>query len=232
MFNINHILNLIKKTWRLTAITLLLTMISSVILNYYILHPTYEANAKIFVGKVLTSDTEYDSSDIQMYQSLLKTYSELLQTKDLIQSALNENAINLNAEDVLKSLKVSPTADTEILEVKYVNENKYLAQQVVDVVINKFIKNSQDLIPNVKLVIVEKPKLPKIASGPQKLGNVFLSFIIVLFITLFLIFFTDYIKHVLYEARKENNNLSEKGAEKSRKNVANSQSVDDNSLWI
>ena len=44
-----------------------------------------------------------------MYQKLLKTYSELIKTKDLIGNAINENNLDITPTEVINDLKITPS---------------------------------------------------------------------------------------------------------------------------
>ena len=46
---------------------------------------------KVFIGKENTQgqDQNYNNNDVQMYQKLLKTYAEIIQTNDLVEKAID-----------------------------------------------------------------------------------------------------------------------------------------------
>ena len=64
--------------------------------------PKYEASAKLFVGKEATTEN-YNNSDITMYQQLVKTYTSLIKTEDLVSKALKDNNIDLDPKIVAVS---------------------------------------------------------------------------------------------------------------------------------
>ena len=82
VISLSEIFEALKKRWiMIVAITLLAATIISGVLSFFVIDPVYETSTKVFVGKE-ESDATYNSSDINMYQQLLQTYAQAIQTKD------------------------------------------------------------------------------------------------------------------------------------------------------
>lgn len=194
---IHYLFEVLKNKWRTITILTLITTIIAVIINFFILIPTYEASTKVFIGKGDLINKNYDSNDIQMYQNLLKTYSEVVKTNDLIQKSLNEIDVDMAPEIVLKSLKVIPTEETQILEIKYQNENKFLCKNIIESITTELIKQSKKLIPNGTIIVIENVKLPEYPAGPKKIMNITISCLIGLVISIVIVLFREYIDNTL-----------------------------------
>ena len=122
--NISEIFNALKKRYKLIiAITLGFTLISGII-TFFVIKPKYEANVKLFIGKEETKNTQYDNGEVQMYQKLLTTYAEVVKTDDIIEKSLKGKNIDREINGVKENLKVTPRADTQILEIAYTDTNK------------------------------------------------------------------------------------------------------------
>lgn len=170
VIRIEDILDVLTKRWKvIVSITIIATIISAVV-SFFVIAPKYEASTKLFIGKEnsVTQDQSYNNNDIQMYQKLLKTYSDVILTDDLVESALSKNNIDVSTEDVLSKLTVNPKTDTQILEISYVSTDKEEAMKVVDAVTNKFIETSSTLIANANVKIVQNVKLPQSPISPNK----------------------------------------------------------------
>lgn len=170
----------IRDRWSLVVIFALTTTILAAILSFFIISPKYEAKTKLFIGKENSSEKtqNYNSSDIQMYQKLLKTYSDVILTDDLIESALSKNNIDISTADVLSKLSVTPKNDTQILEISYVSKDKNQAMAVVDAITNKFIETSSTLIANANVKVVQNVKLPKEPVSPNKKLNILIGIVL------------------------------------------------------
>ncbi|MBE6051527.1 MAG: capsular biosynthesis protein [Clostridium sp.] len=170
----------IRDRWSLVVIFALTTTILAAVLSFFIISPKYEAKTKLFIGKENSSEKtqNYNSNDIQMYQKLLKTYSDVILTDDLVESALSKKNIDLSTSDVLSKLSVTPKNDTQILEISYVSKDKNEAMEVVDAVTNKFIETSSTLIANANVKIVQNVKLPQEPISPNKKLNLLIGIVL------------------------------------------------------
>lgn len=175
---LQDIIDSIKKRWiMIVAITLIITGTVAII-NFFIIKPTYRASTKLFVGKEIgEGETAYNNSDVQLYKNLLKTYSSVILTNDLISRALDNEGINISSGAALSSLTVAPKTDTQILEISYVSEDKQLCMDVVGAIAEEFVKTSTKLVTNANVQIIEEVKLPVNPIGPNKKLNISIAFL-------------------------------------------------------
>ncbi len=190
---IEYILDILKKRCKLiVGITLIFTIFVA-IMSFFVIAPKYESSTKLFIGKENSQDQKYDNNDVQMYQKLLTTYAEIITTNDLVENALNEDNLNLESRDVLKSLIVIPRADTQILEIKYVSTDNVQAKKVVESVTNQFMKTSDELIPNGRVKIIENVRLPEKPVSPNKKINIAIAFLLGFMISIGLTFLLEFL---------------------------------------
>lgn len=192
IIKIEDIIKILKRRWRMIVSITIIFTISSAIMGVYIISPKYEASTKVFIGKENSTDTNYSDNDVNMYQKLLKTYAEVIATNNLAEKAIEKEGLNITSEDVLKGLTVTPRSDTQILEIKYINEDKVLAKDVLDSITDEFIKSSTELIPNGNVKIIEKVKMPENPVSPNKKLNVAIAFLLGLMVSVGLSFLLEF----------------------------------------
>lgn len=188
----NDIFNVLIKKWRIILIITLGIAIIATGINFWLIAPKYKASEKIFVGKEDVKDQNYNTNDVQMYQKLIKTYAELMQTNDLVQRAIEADNLNVTSEKVLSNLSVIPRSDTQIIDIEYISNDKALAKDVVDSVTNEFIKSSKDIIPNGKIKVIESAKVPENPSSPNKIMNIAIASLIGGVISIGLVFLLEF----------------------------------------
>ena len=178
LINLDELFEALKKRWlMIVSITLIATIISA-ILSFFIIKPKYEASTKVFIGKGESENQSYSQSDVLMYQNLMKTYSEAIKTKDLITRGLDSTNLNIDPLDVLENLTVVAVTDTQILEIKYKNNNPQVAKAVIEVIDDEFIKTSKELVPNGNIQIIEAVELPEKPISPNKEMNIGIAFLL------------------------------------------------------
>lgn len=194
IIRIEDIVDVLTKRWKMIfSVTLLATLISAVV-SFFLIAPKYQAGTKLFIGKenTTTQDQSYNNNDVQMYQKLLKTYAEVIQTKDLVGQSIEQDNLDLDPEDVLKNLTVTPRADTQILEISYINVDPVVSQKIVESVTDKFIEYSTELIPNGNVKIIESVRIPENAVSPNKKMNIAIAFLLGLMISVGLSFLIEF----------------------------------------
>ncbi|NOW85449.1 capsular polysaccharide biosynthesis protein [Clostridium beijerinckii] len=192
---IEEIINILLKRWKMILSITLLATLTAGIVSFFVIAPKYEASTKVFIGKEKTDSKEqnYNNSDIQMYQQLLKTYAEVIKTNALVEKAINAEGFDLTSKDVLAGLTVTPAANTQILEITYISKDRNLSKEVLDSITNQFIKTSTDLIPNGNVKIVEPAELPENPASPNKKLNIAIAFLLGLMVSVGLAFLLEFL---------------------------------------
>lgn len=192
---IEEIINILLKRWKMILSITLLATLTAGIVSFFVIAPKYEASTKVFIGKEKTDskDQNYNNSDIQMYQQLLKTYAEVIKTNALVEKAIDAEGFDLTSKDVLSGLTVTPAANTQILEITYISKDRNLSKEVLDSITNQFIKTSTELIPNGNVKIVEPAELPENPASPNKKLNIAIAFLLGLMVSVGLAFLLEFL---------------------------------------
>ena len=165
MISISEIIDAVKKRWKIIALTTVLATLVSGIFSFFVISPTYEASTKIFIGKEGAESEGYNSSDVSMYQNLIKTYSELIKTKDLVNKAIDNSEYDLSVNSVLNGITVNTLTGTQILQISYQSKSPSIAKNMLESITNEFITKAEELVPNGNVKILESVEVPKESSG-------------------------------------------------------------------
>lgn len=203
--NISEIFEALKKRYKMIiGITLAFTIIAAV-LSFFVIKPKYEVTTKLFIGKQESKNEQYNSNDVMMYQKLLQTYAEVIKTDDLIEKGLKEANVSYDIKDindVEASLKVTPRADTQILEISYTGTDKDEVARVVKGITDEFIKESKQLIPNGNVKVIEKVKVPENPVSPNKKLNILIAFVLGLMVSVGLALLLEFMDNT-YKSKEE-----------------------------
>ena len=196
----------LKKRWKLIALITIAATLVSAILSFFVIKPQYEAKTKLFIGKQETSQNtaNYDN-DIMMYQKLMKTYSELVKTSDLVTKAVKSANLNYNQNEIkgiLNNLTANPSADTQILDLSFKGENPKEVLKVTEAITNEFISESKELIPNGNVQVIQKPQLPEHPVSPNKKLNILIAFVLGLMVGVGVVLLIEYLDNT-FKSREE-----------------------------
>lgn len=181
--SLTELFDLIKKRWKIIAITTLTFVVISMIITLFFIKPVYETKTKIFIGKENVNEA-YSNSDISMYQQLITTFSETIKTRDLAKRVIDNTGIDVNPEKIMNNLIVVPINNTQLLQISYRYGNKEDAVTILKGVSDEFIKLAGELVPNSNCRIIEEAQIPNKAISPNKTKNLVLSVILGLIVGL------------------------------------------------
>lgn len=166
MNNILEVLDRIKDKWKNIVLIVLSFLLISSIYNIFFINKEYEANVKIFIGKQKFKNiTEtYNNEEINLYQRLITTYSEVIKSKKLINESIKGSKMNylqdkyknINYDLLMENLTVNPIANTQIIEIKYKSLNPQQSYDLLYSITENLISYSKELYPNVNITVLEQ----------------------------------------------------------------------------
>ena len=193
VISVSEIIDAVKKRWKIIVLTTVLATVVSGIFSFFVISPTYEASTKIFIGKEGAESEGYNSSDVSMYQNLIKTYSELIKTKDLVNKAINNSQYDLSVNNVLNGITVNTLTGTQILQISYQSKSPSIAKNILESITNEFITKAEELVPNGNVKILESVELPKNPVAPNKTMNIAIAFILGMMVGFGIVFLLEYL---------------------------------------
>ena len=166
MNNISEVLDGIKDKWKNVVLIVLSFLLISCIYNIFFINKEYESNVKIFIGKQKFKNiTEtYNNEEINLYQRLITTYSEVIKSKKLINESIKGSKMNylqdkyenVNYDLLMKNLTINPIANTQIIEIKYKSLNPQQSYDLLYSITENLISYSKELYPNVNITVLEQ----------------------------------------------------------------------------
>lgn len=194
----------LKNNLRLILISTLSVTLVSAIITFFFIPPEYEASTKVYIGKERFKNvsTTYTNEEINMYQRLIKTYSELVKTKDLVRKSISNVGQDISVNEVLSKLQAISIADTQILQIKYVSDSREEAYDMVYGITEEFMKLSKKLYPKGNVHIIQQPIVPEIPVGPNKKMNVAIGALLGMMIGLGVTFLKEFINNT-YSNKEE-----------------------------
>lgn len=196
----------LKKRWKLIALITITATLVSAILSFFVIKPQYEASTKLFIGKQETQDNNaYNNNDVMMYQKLMKTYAEIVKTSDLVTKAVDSANLDYNTKEIkgiLDNLTVTPSADTQILNLKYKGKDPKEVLEVTKAITDEFISESKKLIPNGNLQIIQAAQLPEHPVSPNKKLNILIAFVLGLMVGVGVVLLLEYLDNT-FKSRDE-----------------------------
>ncbi len=193
VISLSEIFEAVKKRWiMIVSITLAAALISGLV-SFFVIDPVYETSTKLFIGKEESDETAYNTNDIQMYQKLLQTYAQAIKTRDLVGRAIDDLHYDLEEDNVIEGLTVTPVTDTQILQISYKSKDPEEAREILKSITQEFITTSKELVPNGNVKVLEEVQLPEDPVSPNKTMNIAIAFLLGFMVSVGLVFLLEYL---------------------------------------
>lgn len=186
-----------KRLWLIAAVTLTATMIS-IILNFFVIKPTYEASTSVIIGKLPTNeDSRMQYNDVMMYQSLVKTYVEIVNARTVSKNVVEKLGLAMKPEDLMKCISATPVTNTQMIKIKVSARSPLDAQRITNTVTEAFIIEAMKQFPSGTVKIMDPAVIPEHPSKPNKKLNVAIAFFLGLMISVGIVFLIEYMDNTI-----------------------------------
>lgn len=99
----------------------------------------YESETTLYVQPQVNSN-EVDYQGILTNQRMVKTYAEIIKSRNVINKTITKLGINVTYEGFLKNLSVTSSTDTQMIYISMKNTNKTLARDMANTLASTFIE--------------------------------------------------------------------------------------------
>lgn len=151
-FDFSYILSTIGKRFLLILLFVILGLGGAVFYNYGA-PLIYESKTTLYVQPDVKS-SEVDYEGILTNQKMVKTYTEIIKSRKIINKVKNKLDLDLSYEDIYEMLTVTSVNETEIITISVENTNKKLACEVANTTASVFIDEINETmeINNIKVI--------------------------------------------------------------------------------
>lgn len=178
-----------KYSWIIVLITLLFTAASAV-MSYYVIKPTYQAQAEILVnetndeggGQLINLDEQF---------KLIGTYTEILKSPRIMNGVEREIAKKGEKENLDQKVQIENVEDTQVIKIIVQNESPEKAAQIANTYANYFQKEIHELMKTDNVQLLSKAKSNNTPIKPKPFFNISIAFVLGIMISLLIIFLLE-----------------------------------------
>lgn len=196
---LHEYLQIFRKRWALIVAITLISTVTSAVLSYFVIKPTYKADISVIIGKQENdpSAPKINYNDVMMYQKLVKTYSEFAKSRTVAEDVINKMNLNIKVEALQSMISVSPKGDTEFLTITVKSKDPKTAMNIA----NQLAKSLKEVSANVKkidnVVLLDDAQLPTTPDNPKPLLNIIIAFFIGVMVSIGLAFLIEYMDNTV-----------------------------------
>jgi capsular polysaccharide biosynthesis protein len=183
-----------KKRIAIIMIITLLSTITTAVLSFYVIKPTYETEVSVVIGRDNKGkmDSSLNDNDVYMFQQLMKTYAEIARSNTVAENSASKVGGKVTSDYISKHITVTPQQNTQILDIKVNSDDAKEAYNIISAVSNSFISTALKFTPEANMQLLDKPKMPTVPVKPNKILNIIIAFFVGLMASLILTYVLEY----------------------------------------
>ena len=146
-----------KKIW-IIAIAGVATGIVGFVLSAFVLVPKYSSAIMLYVNNSTISigaDVSFSASQISAAQSLVKTYSVILQNRTTLEKVIDKAELDYTYEELKDMISASSVNDTEVLQVTVTCDDPREAAKIANTIADVLPRRISEIIENSSMEVVD-----------------------------------------------------------------------------
>ncbi|GLC28689.1 YveK family protein [Clostridium omnivorum] len=201
---LHEYLQIFRKRWTLIVLITLITTLSSAVVSFFVIKPTYKADISVIIGKPKTesSANQTNYNDVMMYQKLVKTYSQFAQSRTVAENVINKMNLTMKVETLQSMISVSPMGDTEFLTITVKSKDPKQAMDIANQLAKSLKEVSYNVNKSDNVQMLDNAQLPTRPASPKPLLNIAIAFFIGLMLSVGVVFIIEYLDNTVKSAEE------------------------------
>lgn len=187
--------NIIKKKIKLIILITFISTLTSSIISFYVIKPTYQVEVSVIIGKPENygyDKTQYNFSDVEMYQKMVKTYSLIIKSKEVAEKVNKKINNEISVSQIKSMITAEQQGGTQILQIKVKSNDPKQAMKVLNVVTDAFEEESKRIFPEIGIKTMNKSEIPTEPVEPNKKFNIAIALFLGLMVSVVLVFSLEF----------------------------------------
>lgn len=156
---------LFSKWWLIILVGITAAIIGFA-LSFFVVTPQYQSTTKIYILNKSDSQT-VTYSDVQLGTQLTKDYSELINSRYVIEEVIQKLDLKFDYSSLKKKIEVSSPADTRIVSITVEDRDPVVAMNIANAVRESASAHIRNVMDIDAVNIVESANMPSEKSSPS-----------------------------------------------------------------
>jgi len=193
----------ILRKWLWLIITLLIiSIIVSGVVSYFVIDKEYEAFTTLMVGrpKDYISENKIEYNDIILNQKLVSTYGELIKTRVVADKVISNLGLSLSYEEYKTRINVNLVKDTEIIRIQVNDTNPILAVDIANETAEVFMETVKGIMQVENVQVIDKAQVPRTPVSPRPMMNMAIAGVLGIMAGVFIAFLIEFLDNTIKTA--------------------------------
>ena len=156
---------LLGRAWMIILVGITAAIIGFA-MSFFVIRPTYESTTKIYILNKSDSQT-VTYSDVQLGTQLTKDYSELINSRYVIEEVIQKLKLNLDYKELKDKVNVSSPTDTRIVAITVSDYDPVVAMNIANAIRESASAHIRNVMDIDAVNVVESANMPTEKSSPS-----------------------------------------------------------------
>ena len=163
-----EILGLLLSRWLLIMLVGITAALIGFAISFFVIAPTYESTTKIYIlNKNESQNVTY--SDMQLGTQLTKDYSELINSRYVLEEVIQKLRLNLDYQGLKEKVNVSSPTDTRIVAITVTDTDPVEAMNIANAIRESASNHIGNVMDIDAVNVVESANMPTKKAAPSYL---------------------------------------------------------------
>ncbi len=139
-------------SWKMAVLAMLIGGLLFASYHTFLLKPTYEADASIFITN---TDSVITFSDMQLSSALTEDYARILKSRGVLKEVISELGLEMDYKQLSKMVSVSNPDDSHIISITVTCGDVELARNIANALMNVGVERIYQVIGNSEPTVID-----------------------------------------------------------------------------
>ncbi len=198
--SLKELFQTIKKRIFLILALIIVAMIASGIVSYFVITPEYKSSTQILVNQSKTDETAfYNTNEVQTNIQLISTYSVILKSAAILNTVKNELNLDMSISELNGKITVESAQNSQIMTVSVIDSDPTLALNIANKTAEVFEKEIKEImsVDNVTILPLADNQENQSPVSPNPPLNIIISAVVGLMLGVGLAFLLEYLDNTV-----------------------------------
>ena len=197
--SLKELFQTLKKRITLIISIILIAMIVSGVVSYFVLTPEYKSSTQILVNQAKDDETIYNYNEVQTNVQLINTYSVIIKSAAILNSVKNDLGLDMSMSQLNNKIIVESAQNSQIMTISVIDSNPIVALEIANKTAEVFEKEIKKLmkVDNVSILPLADDQENQSPVSPNPPLNIMIAAVIGLIIAIGLAFLLEYLDNTV-----------------------------------
>lgn len=187
-----------KRAFLIISVVLVALIISSIV-SYFVITPKYKSSTQILVNQAKDEQTLYNYNEVQTNIQLINTYSVIIKSAAVLNTVKNELELEIDVSELNDKITVENAQDSQIMTISVTDKNSKVALQIANKTAEVFEKQIKKImnVDNVTILPLADDQENQSPVSPNPPINIAIAAFLGVFLGVGIAFLLEYLDNTV-----------------------------------